>query len=88
MNIEELTQEIEYTFKLYTLDQIPARIDELQNLLDRNNWLVENLKNRALSGKKLRKDQYRMIRQSYRSIKRLSLIIRALKESYAYRTEA
>lgn len=88
MNIEELTQEIEATFEIYTLDQIPFRIAELQDLLDRDIWRAENLRNRALSGKKLRKDQASTLRQSCASQRRLRLIIRALKESYAYRVDA
>lgn len=88
MNIERLTLEIEYTFRDYTIDQIPARIKWLEEY---TNGLAEQLNSflaRKVAGKKLQHHQIVGIRQYPTRIDETRLIIRALKEAYVYRVDA
>jgi hypothetical protein len=85
MHIEDLIAEIEITFRDIPLEYIPARIAQLEEYRDQTANRLTRFRGKLAAGKKL--DRFHMVclRQDPRRIRQLSLIIRALKEGYAYR---
>jgi hypothetical protein len=88
MDIERLTLEIECTFRDYPIDQIPARIEWLEEYTNRLAKHLNDYIARQAAGKKMQRHQMVGIRQYPARIKEERLFIRALKEAYAYRVDA
>jgi|688.fasta_scaffold629818_1 hypothetical protein len=86
MHIEDLTAEIECTFREIPLEYIPARIAELEGFRNCYAKQITRYRERLAAGKKIARHELRCLRLNPLSIRRLNLIIRALREGYAYRT--
>lgn len=86
MHIEDLIAEIEITFREIPLEYIPARIAELEGYRDSSAKRLTRYRERLAAGKKLDRHHLRYLRLEPSFIRRMNLIIRALKEGYAYRT--
>jgi hypothetical protein len=86
MHIEDLTAEIECSFREIPLEYIPARIAELEGFRDCSAKRLTRTRERLAAGKKIPRHQLRYLRQEPSFIRRMNLIIRALREGYAYRT--
>lgn len=86
MDIERLTLEIECTFRDYPIDQIPARIAELEGIRKGETKRLDSYIERMKAGKKLQRHHMIAFRHAPAFIEELTLIIRALREGYAHRT--
>jgi len=86
MHIEDLTREVECTFRDYAIDRIPARIAQLEDILKGETKRLNSYIERMKAGKKMQRHHMVALRRSPDFIQELTLIIRALREGYAHRT--